>query len=106
MKNFKLEVSKKGIETLWLTLSVEKADGTKAFKAIDLGGNATTAAQWGAMMVVKALNEITEETPAPEWQLLERDRGLGHRDYAIQTGDGVIECPSLAIAQQILRLHD
>jgi len=58
MKNIELTVATRGIERLTLTLSAEKDDGAKVFKSVDLSGNATIAAWWGAAKVVEALNEM------------------------------------------------
>lgn len=38
-----------------------------------------------------------------DWQLMVRDRGHDHKDYAVQTPDGMVECPSFAVARAILQ---
>jgi len=61
MKNFKIDIDKRGLEVLVVRISAQKEDGTFVTKKIDLGGNATTAAFWGARSVIEALREMEKE---------------------------------------------
>ena len=60
MKSIYLDTKKKAIEVLILTLEVNR-NGKVYSKDIDLSGNATGAAHWGAQTVVDALNEIERD---------------------------------------------
>lgn len=61
MKNVKLEVRTRGCETLVATLSGNKDDGRVVKQDINLSGNSTTSALWGAKMVVDALKDMEEK---------------------------------------------
>ena len=61
MKKVGLVVKKKGCEQLIVTVVVEKDDGTELKCDIDLGGNCTSAACWGAKQAVKAINELLQQ---------------------------------------------
>jgi hypothetical protein len=58
IKKVSLVQKKWGIEVLVLELVVEKWDGTVSRQDIDLGGNGTVCAAWGANSVVAALQSM------------------------------------------------
>lgn len=60
MKNFKIEICKRGIEVLVATVSAEMANGNRISQDVDLGGNATTAMYAGAVRAIQALNELND----------------------------------------------
>lgn len=57
MKNINLVVKKRGVETLVITITATTEDGVVT-QDIDLGGNATGPALWGARQVVEALQAM------------------------------------------------
>jgi hypothetical protein len=58
MKHFDMKIKKRGVEQLVVTISAQTEDGRPLSKDVDLGGNATTAAYWGAFEVIKTLQEL------------------------------------------------
>ena len=61
MRNFELKVVKRGIESCLVEVSAVTHHGNTVTKQIDLSGNATSAALWGAQTALSALNELVEE---------------------------------------------
>ena len=68
MKNLQLNITRRGCEVMIVRLSAEREDGTKVFRDIDLGGNATTAMYAGAVKAIQAVSEMLEQpiTVRPE----------------------------------------
>lgn len=56
-----IKTVKRGCEVLVVRVSTTKSDGTTVFEDINLGGNTTGAALWGASEAVKAINSILEK---------------------------------------------
>lgn len=61
MKNIQLTEKKRGCEVLVMTLTAETEDGRKLSKDINMGGNATGAVRYGALLVVQALEEMEKQ---------------------------------------------
>jgi hypothetical protein len=59
MKNFKIDIRRRGVEILIATVSAETDDGKVVQKDVDLGGNATTAMYAGASRAIHILNELS-----------------------------------------------
>lgn len=58
MERIELTTVSRGIERLVIRVKMVRADGTHDYKDIDLSGNTTMSAYWGAKLAVEAINKL------------------------------------------------
>jgi hypothetical protein len=59
----KVKSKLRGCEKCHLLLTLEGDDGTKKSVVVDISGNAISAAQWGVMSAIRAINEMLGNPP-------------------------------------------
>lgn len=60
MKKFDISEGSRGCERLVLQINGTRNDGTRVFELVDLSGNCTGAAKWGAIEAILAVNKLLE----------------------------------------------
>lgn len=61
MNEIDLKIVKRGCEVLTIRVSTMNAEGIVLSEDVNLNGNSTTCALWGATEVLKAVNKLLEQ---------------------------------------------